>query len=104
MKGTTVLAVLLALELALVATEQVLVRSLGQQAIAAALLAAPTGEAALLGLGAVLARIGAHALVPAAIALVLGALLTHHLTGWRWAPRSDPRSPRADHRLSLIHI
>lgn len=85
MKGTTVITVLLALEVALVGIEAVVVRCLGQQAIAAALLSAPTSEAALLGLGAVLARIGAHALVPAAIALALGAMATRWLTTRRWA-------------------
>ena len=91
MKGTTVLGLLLAIEVALVVVEELVVRSLGQQAIAAALLAAPTSEAALLGLGAVLARIGAHALVPAAFAVALGAVLTDRLTTRRWASPRDPR-------------
>ena len=88
MTGRAVLGAVVALELALLVAEQLLVRVLGLQAIAAAMLTAPTGGPALLGLAAVLARIGARALVPAAIAFVAGALLARRLT----APRaSAPR-------------
>lgn len=84
MTARRVLGALVVLELALRIAEPLLVRSLGQQAIAAAMLTAPTGGPALIGLAAVLARIGARALVPAAIALVLGALVARRLTA-RWS-------------------
>ena len=83
MKAAPVLIALVTLELVLLGIEAALVRGLGQQAIAAALLAAPASEAALLGLGAVLARIGAHALVPAAIALAAGVAATRWVTARR---------------------
>lgn len=84
MTARRVLGSLVVLELALLIAEPLLVRSLGQQAIAAAMLTAPTGGPALLGLAAVLARIGARALVPAAIALAVAALVARRLTA-RWS-------------------
>jgi hypothetical protein len=81
----TALAALLALDVLALAAEPLLARSVGQSPIAAAMLTAPASETAILGLGAVLARIAGHAILPAAVALVAAAALVRRV--WPIAPR-----------------
>lgn len=69
-----------ALEIAALLAERMLVVVLGKQAIAAAMLTAPASGAAVLGACAVLARIAGHALIPAAAALVAGVAVVR----WAW--------------------
>lgn len=58
-------------EAALLLGELMVVRAIGQQAIAAAMITAPRTEAAVLGAGAVLLRITAHAIFPASMAFLM---------------------------------
>ena len=68
----------LAIELALLALESLLVHAIGQEPIAAAMLSVPSGRTALLGAAAVLARIAGHALFPA---LAVGAAVALGVAG-----------------------